>query len=54
MHKYFFGIVTLILISACKHELEQPTWTTQWVAPLAHSNLSIHIYYKIARYLGIH
>ena len=42
MYKYLFGILALILISACKHELEKPSWTTQWVAPLAHSSLSIH------------
>ena len=42
MYKYLFGLVALILISACKHELEQPSWNTQWTAPIAHSSLSIH------------
>lgn len=42
MYKYIFGLLALILISACKHELEQPSWTTQWTAPLAHSSLSIN------------
>lgn len=42
MYKHLFGLIALILISGCKHELEQPSWTTQWTAPLAHSSLSIH------------
>ena len=42
MYKYLFGLVALTLIGACKHELEQPSWTTQWTAPIAYSNLSIH------------
>ena len=42
MYKYLFGLVSIILISACKHDFEQPSWTTQWTAPLANSSLSIH------------
>ena len=42
MYKYLFGLVALIFISACKHEFEQPSWNTQWTAPIAHSSLSIH------------
>lgn len=42
MYKYLFGLIALILINACKHELEQPSWTTQWTAPLAYSSLSIN------------
>ena len=42
MYKYLFGLIALILISACKHEFEQPSWTTHWTAPLAHSSLSIN------------
>ena len=42
MYKYLFGLLALILINACKHELEQPSWTTHWTAPLAFSSLSIN------------
>ena len=42
MYKYLFGLIALILINACKHEFEQPSWTTHWTAPLAHSSLSIN------------
>lgn len=42
MYKYLFGLVALVFISACKHELEKPSWNTQWTAPILHSSLSIH------------
>ena len=42
MYKNLFGLLALLLISACKHEIEQPSWTTHWTAPLAHSSLSIY------------
>ena len=54
MYKYLFGLIALILINACKHEFEQPSWTTHWTAPLAHSSLSINQLQKTALSLGTH
>lgn len=42
MYKYLFALLFLLGIIGCKHELEQPSWNTQWTAPIAHSSLSIH------------
>ena len=53
MYKYLWTCI-LIFINACKHEFEQPSWTTQWTAPLANSSLSINQLQQDSTILGTH
>lgn len=42
MNKYLIIILLFTGLISCKHELEQPSWSTQWTAPVAYSSLDIH------------
>ena len=42
MNKYLIIILLFSGLISCKHELEQPSWSTQWTAPVAYSSLDIH------------
>ncbi len=33
--------LTIILLSACKHELERPTWNVDMIVPIVHSKMNI-------------
>jgi len=34
--------LTILLLFACKHELEKPTWDVDMIVPLAHSQMNIN------------
>lgn len=42
MKKLLLFTLTSILLFACKHELEKPTWDVNMVAPIAHASLNIN------------
>ena len=42
MKNKIFFFICIILFSACKHELEKPTWDVDLLVPLIHSQMSIN------------
>lgn len=42
MKKILFITLTTLLLFACKHELEKPTWDVDVIVPIAHTNMSIN------------
>ena len=42
MKKLLLFTLTSILLFACKHELEKPTWDVDMVVPIAHTSLNIN------------
>ena len=36
-----FIILSTIIISSCKHELETPSWDVELITPIANTNISI-------------
>jgi hypothetical protein len=41
MKNNIFFFLCIFLFSACKHELERPTWDVDLLVPLIHSQMSI-------------
>ena len=41
MKKILFITLTTLLLFACKHELEKPTWDVDVIVPIAHTNMTI-------------
>ena len=41
MKKKLFITLTTLLLFACKHELEKPTWDVDMIIPIAHTNMTI-------------
>ena len=41
MKKILFITLTTLLLFACKHELEKPTWDVDMIIPIAHTNMTI-------------
>ena len=35
-------LLTTLLLFACKHDLERPTWDVDVIAPLAHTKMNIN------------
>ena len=42
MKRIFFLISVTLLLTACKHELENPTWDVEMIVPLAHTKMNIN------------
>ena len=42
MKNKIFFFICIFLFSACKHELERPTWDVDLLVPLIHSQMSIN------------
>ena len=42
MKKLLLFTLTSILLFACKHELEKPTWDIDMIVPIAHSEMDIN------------
>ena len=42
MKKILFITLTTLLLFACKHELEKPTWDVDVIVPIAHTNMTIN------------
>ena len=42
MKKILFITLTTLLLFACKHELEKPTWDVDLIVPIAHTNMTIN------------
>ena len=42
MKNKIFFFICIFLFSACKHELEKPTWDVDLLVPLIHSQMSIN------------
>ena len=42
MKKIFFLISVTLLLTACKHELENPTWDVEMIVPLVHTKMNIN------------
>ena len=42
MKKLLLYILTSIMLFACKHDLEKPTWDVHLIAPIANSSLNIN------------
>ena len=42
MKNRIFFFICILLSSACKHELEKPTWDVDLLVPLIHSQMSIN------------
>jgi len=38
---YFIFIISILIFSSCKHELETPSWDVDLITPIANSNVSI-------------
>ena len=35
-------ILTIFILSACKHELERPTWNVDMIVPVVHAKMNIN------------
>jgi hypothetical protein len=42
MKQQLTAFTLLLLLFSCKHELEAPSWDTDWTAPLVHTELGLH------------
>ena len=42
MKKLFLITLSIILLFACKHELESPSWDVDMILPIAHAKLNIN------------